>query len=114
MTLRRLLPIILPVLLISALTFRADALAPKPPSNKEAPTPKPKPKPKFTITGDFSENLVCVKHKGKYGYIDKSCSIVIPCTYDLALDFKEGLANIEINGKYGFIDKSGKVVIPIN
>ena len=49
---------------------------------------------------------------GKYGFIDKSGNVVVPCKYGNAWSFSEGLAAVEIDGKWGFIDKSGNVVVP--
>ena len=49
---------------------------------------------------------------GKYGFIDKSGNVVVPCKYGNAWSFSEGLAAVELDGKWGFIDKSGNVVVP--
>lgn len=49
----------------------------------------------------------------KYGYIDKSGHVVIPCQWADARRFSEGFAAVEdSSGKFGYIDKSGRVVIP--
>ncbi len=58
----------------------------------------------------FSEGLaaVCDKPGGRWGYIDKSGEIVIPCQYTTARPFREGLAAVD----GGYIDKSGAWVIP--
>jgi hypothetical protein len=53
-----------------------------------------------------------VKQNGKWGYIDKTGLVVIPCKFDGAEDFSEGLAAVVIKEKWGYIDKTGKVVIP--
>lgn len=64
--------------------------------------------------GNFSEGLAIIKGDNqKYGYIDTSMTVVIPCKWKVASDFHEGTAQvIGDNYKYGFIDKTGKVVIP--
>jgi hypothetical protein len=49
---------------------------------------------------------------GKWGFVDKSGTFVIPCKYDDAWHFSEGLASVKTGGKWGFIDKSGTFVIP--
>lgn len=49
----------------------------------------------------------------KYGFIDKTGSLVIPLEYDRAYNFTDGLAPVMADGKYGFIDKTGAVVVPL-
>lgn len=61
--------------------------------------------------GVFSEGLVAVEKDGKWGYADKSGSLVIPCEWDTAWGFDEGLALVEKGGKRGYIDKSGTIII---
>ena len=62
----------------------------------------------------FSDGMARVTDENlKYGFIDKTGHLVIPCQYDDAGDFSEGLAWVQDeNFKYGFIDKTGKLVIP--
>ena len=57
-------------------------------------------------------SLYVVRRKGKYGYVDKTRRLVIPCLYDYANEFREGLAEVKKSGKYGYIDKTGRAVIP--
>jgi hypothetical protein len=57
--------------------------------------------------------LYPISRNGKYGYIDKTGKVVIPCKWEYADSFSEGLASVQNdNGKRGFIDKTGTVVIP--
>ena len=69
-----------------------------------------------TLAGKLEEvnevKLTLKKQDGKYGFVDKSGNVVIPCIYDDADSFSEGLAWVKQNGKTGYIDKSGNVVIP--
>jgi len=73
------------------------------------------------VVGSFSEGLLCVHRSGKYGYIDKTGSVVIPLKFQTAMPFKEGFAIIneyipekrEDNPVWGVIDKSGEIVIPL-
>jgi hypothetical protein len=44
---------------------------------------------------------------GKWGYVDKTGKIVIPCKYEKAGDFKKGKATVELNGQTFSIDKNG-------
>lgn len=63
--------------------------------------------------GVFYEGLANYKDKNnKWGYIDGTGDIVIPCQWKNAGSFSEGLAKVQdANGMYGFIDKTGKIVI---
>ena len=48
---------------------------------------------------------------GKWGYIDKTGKVVIPCQWENARTFSEGFALVrDDNGKWWKIDKTGKVV----
>ena len=67
---------------------------------------------KYDEAYSFRDGLAPVKLNGKYGFIDKTGSEVIPLIYEGASTFSEGLAVVKTNGKYGFIDKKGKLVIP--
>jgi len=61
-----------------------------------------------------SEKLLApVCKDGKWGYIDQTGILVIPCQWDDACDFSEGLASVKKNGKWGYIDKYANMVIPI-
>ena len=53
-----------------------------------------------------------VKIDGKWGYIDRTGKVIIPCKYAWAYYFKSGHAHVERNGKYGFVDKTGREVVP--
>lgn len=63
----------------------------------------------------FSEGFALFSegYKGKYGYIDKTGTLVIPAEYDLAYSFENGLARVQKNGYWGYINKAGKAVVPI-
>jgi hypothetical protein len=78
----------------------------------------------------FSEGLVPVATKGKWGFMDQSGKLIIEAQFEDAENFSEGLAPVKIKGelvwcpadesgnregstmRYGFIDKTGKLVIP--
>ena len=49
----------------------------------------------------------------KWGFVDETGKLVIPCKYDRVHGFVEGLAAVWLNGKGGFIDKTDNVVIPL-
>lgn len=63
------------------------------------------------LAGEFSEGLVDVKIKGKWGFMDLSGKVVIRPVFDAATSFSEGLAPVEVKGKWGYIDHQGKMVI---
>lgn len=46
---------------------------------------------------------------GKYGYINKKGTFVIPARYDNASSFSCGYANVELNGVKMFINKKGEI-----
>ena len=48
----------------------------------------------------------------KFGFVDKSYNVVIPCIYSTANNFSEGLAAVKLNNRWGFINKMGTQVIP--
>ena len=60
----------------------------------------------------FYEGLARVKKNGKWGAIDTTGKLVVPCEYDAFWFFSEGLAPVQKNGKLGYIDKTGKLVVP--
>lgn len=57
--------------------------------------------------GSFSEGLAYVQKAGKYGFIDTTGKLVIPCEWDDAGKFSEGLASVTKTGKSGYIDITG-------
>ena len=64
----------------------------------------------FDFIFDFSEGLASVRAGHKYGYIDRTGTIVIPVRYDEAYSFSaEGLATVVRNGITFCIDTEGMV-----
>ena len=73
----------------------------------------PKKKGGYEYVDGYVEELARVRLNDKWGFIDKSGTLVIPCKYGNARSFHEGLAAVSLRyGSYGFIDKSGTEVIP--
>jgi hypothetical protein len=62
----------------------------------------------YTIDSSMNNAVAAV---GKYGFVDKNDSIVVPIIFDYADLFHEGVAKVILNNKYGFIDAKGNVVI---
>ena len=67
---------------------------------------------RWDYKGDYREGLAFVKDKnGKYGFVDKTGNLVIPCQWEWAGGFKNGKARVgDNNGKAFYIDKTGKKV----
>ena len=67
--------------------------------------------------GTFCDGLAKFRKEGKYGYVNRAGTIVIPAKYNEAEDFSEGLAAVqtEINGarKWVYINTSGERAIQI-
>ncbi len=95
--------------------LQQNATAP-PAQGEVAPAPsvvKANSSTSFELADDFSEGLAAVEIDDKWGFIDRSGTIVVSPQYDSAMDFSEGLAAVSVNDKWGFIDQSGTIVIPI-
>lgn len=63
---------------------------------------------------DFSEGLAAVRQGMKYGFIDRTGKVVIPCVYHSVSNFKEGFALVDTGEQLGFIDKTGNMAIPLS
>jgi len=49
--------------------------------------------------------------EGKWGYVDRQGTLIVPFRFEDAFSFSEGLACVFFNGLFGFIDQTGKIVI---
>ena len=72
--------------------------------------------PRFDAAGDFSDGLAAVRIGRKWGFIDRSGSLVIRPRFvegdaPFSTKFSDGLAAVRYGDKWGFIDRTGKVVI---
>jgi len=75
----------------------------------------------YDWVSNFNEGLAAVCKDDKWGYIDTTGKLVIPCQYDYHVDpFKYGVAIVRIRKEnnyydyyFGVIDKTGKLVLPI-
>lgn len=82
-------------------------------------------KPIYSEIGEFVNGLAFIRDDDKYGYINESFQIVIPCEYDGVGSFNE-LGLVWVNkggstrntpgkvqgGKFGVFDSQGRVVVP--
>ena len=60
----------------------------------------------------FSEELaIFVTENEKYGFVDKTGTIIINAQFERALPFNGGFARIWQKGNVGFIDKTGRITI---
>ena len=66
----------------------------------------------YDIIGSFREGLAIAEKDGRYGFIDKTGTVVIPFEYDDAWNFSDGLAIMRKDGRWVHIDKTGRVVMP--
>lgn len=61
----------------------------------------------------FSENLAPFLKAGKYGFINKTGKIAIPCVYDMVWGFHQGMAKVRKDHKIGYINVKNEIIIPI-
>ncbi len=66
----------------------------------------------YHLWDEFSEGLVVAEQDGKFGFVNTSGELVIPCKFDWVCPFKEGLAWAKGDEYYGFIDRTGEFAIP--
>lgn len=67
----------------------------------------------FDEVGTFKNGIArCIK-AGRWGFVDLTGNIVIPCKYDKVWTFQEERAPVTLNNKYGFVDSEGNEVIPL-
>ena len=62
----------------------------------------------------FEEGMSSViGNNNKFGFIDKTGKLIIPCKWNKVEGFREGFACVKDDkDKWGFIDKTGKLIIP--
>lgn len=68
-------------------------------------------KKQFEKVDKFFDGLARVKLNGKYGYINLSGELVVPCVYDVIYSFSEDLAAVKNGGKWGFINRNCELVV---
>lgn len=71
----------------------------------------------FCEKGDWCGKAIPVKKNGRWGYVDKSGTEIIPCIYDAVItriEKSDSIIPICKNGKYGYIDISGKEITAMN
>lgn len=69
----------------------------------------------YSACGDFHYGLAYMRDpNGRYGFIDKTGKMAIPCELEAAHDFCDSVALVKYDGKWFFIDLSGKMVVQEN
>lgn len=69
--------------------------------------------PRNYLLSEYSEGLINVVEKSKWGYIDIDNNFVIKPKYKSAQPFREGKAAVSVcKENYGFINKEGEEIIP--
>src|SRR2546429_8499745 len=62
-------------------------------------------------SGSKHSGLFAITQKGKTGFIDRKCRIVINPQFENAADFSEDLAVVWVGKKVGYINPKGEFVI---
>ena len=58
------------------------------------------------------EKLYATKQNEKWGYVDATGKIVIPCEYDIVTEFNEyGFSGIKKDGKWGVANENGEIIV---
>lgn len=83
-----------------------------PPSVASVPTTSSSPE-QGAPAAAVAPRLFVIVDNEKYGYIDRSGTVVIPPQFDYAEDFVDDQAVVRNVNAYGYIDRSGKIVIPL-
>jgi hypothetical protein len=58
----------------------------------------------------LDDDLIRIQNEGKFGFMDNSGKIIIPCLYDMAERFGKGLAKVKLNNKTSFITPKGQLL----
>lgn len=56
-------------------------------------------------------NMIRIKRNGKYGFVDRKLSLVIPCKYNSATDFNEGLSVCVLKQETILINAKGETIL---
>ena len=66
----------------------------------------------LTRTAKNEDELLFIRENGRFGFVDRTGKMVIPCVYENTYGFTEGLAGVAVKGRIGYLDRTGKMVIP--
>lgn len=63
-------------------------------------------KTSYEFAGEFQDGMATVLKDNKYGFINSSFSLIVPCFYNITRNFSEGFASVkDSTGKWGYIAK---------
>ncbi|MDD5708371.1 MAG: WG repeat-containing protein [Kiritimatiellae bacterium] len=62
----------------------------------------------FDDAGEWSGELLPVRHAGRWGYADRRGQLAIAAHYETAGAFAEGFAAVKAQGRWGLIDRRGE------
>jgi hypothetical protein len=66
----------------------------------------------FYSPANFAQtHLTVYEANGKYGYIDKRGTIVIPARFDSVQSFQDGAAPVLVDSKWGIINERGEFIV---
>ena len=67
---------------------------------------------RYEVAKEFNEDMAAVRIEGRYGYIDRSGTVVIAPRFAAAGPFENGRAEVRIGRAAGIINRSGRLVVP--
>jgi len=62
-------------------------------------------------SSEAPETLFLVKQNGRYGFMNSTGKLVIPCQYELANPFSDGMAVVMAAGGWSYIDPKGRMLL---
>lgn len=66
----------------------------------------------FQVLETAPNGLSLTEYRGKMGFIDNDCKVIIPFLYDYLSNANDGFIKAVFNGKYGIIDIDNQLIIP--
>jgi len=67
----------------------------------------------FDDLGYYGEkDMWPISQNGKWGFIDHTGGVIIPCEWEAALMVVDGLAPVQRDGKWGVITRAGHLIVP--
>lgn len=68
----------------------------------------------YEVIDKLVEGVARVKKKGKWGYVDKNMTVIIPTIYKEIRDFHNGFVSANLNDKWGIININNETIIPFD
>lgn len=68
---------------------------------------------RYDAVGFYGEYDMCpVQRDGKWGFIDHTGTLIIPCEWDEVGTVLDGRASVQKDGKWGAINREGNLIVP--